>query len=84
LHLTVGNTVQPRLRAGGRLQQLVESSETPESALENLFILALSRKPTGEEISELRSLIGSDVKDVAVYEDIFWSLLNSTEFAFNH
>lgn len=84
LHLTVGNTVQPRLRAGGRLRQLVESSETPESALEDLFILALSRKPTSEEISELRLLIGSGVKDVAVYEDIFWSLLNSTEFAFNH
>ena len=84
LHLTVGNTVQPRLRAGGRLRQLVESSETPESALEKLFILALSRKPTSEEISELRLLIGSAAKDVAVYEDIFWSLLNSTEFAFNH
>ena len=84
LHLTVGNTVQPRLHAGGRLRQLVESSETPESALENLFILALSRKPTSEEISKLRLLIGSGLKDVAVYEDIFWSLLNSTEFAFNH
>ena len=84
LHLTVGNTVQPRLRAGGRLQKLVASSETPESALEELFILALSRKPTSEEITGLRSLIGSDTKDVAVYEDIFWSLLNSTEFAFNH
>jgi hypothetical protein len=84
LHLTVGNTVQPRLRAGGRLQQLVESSQTPESALEELFILTLSRKPTSEESSELRVLIGSAAKDVAVYEDIFWSLLNSTEFAFNH
>jgi hypothetical protein len=84
LHLTVGNIVQSRLRAGGRLQQLVNSSETPESALEKLFILALSRKPTSEEISELRLLIGSGAKDVAIYEDIFWSLLNSTEFAFNH
>jgi len=23
-------------------------------------------------------------KDQAIYEDIFWSLLNSTEFVFNH
>lgn len=41
-------------------------------------------KPTGEESSELKLQIGSDAKDVAAYEDIFRSLLNSTEFAFNH
>jgi len=28
--------------------------------------------------------VGDAVKDPAVYEDIFWSLLNSTEFLFNH
>lgn len=84
LHLTVGNTVQARLSAGGRLRQIVESSETPASALEELFILALSRKPTTEEATELQELIGEDVKNVSVYEDIFWSLLNSTEFTFNH
>ncbi|MFT5192553.1 MAG: hypothetical protein ACI957_005609, partial [Verrucomicrobiales bacterium] len=37
-----------------------------------------------QENAELRALIGAEAKDVAVYEDIFWSLLNSTEFAFNH
>lgn len=30
-----------------------------------------------------RAIAGA-VKDQAVYEDIFWSLLNSTEFLFNH
>ena len=32
----------------------------------------------------MRELVGEAVKDQAVYQDIFWSLLNSTEFAFNH
>ena len=32
----------------------------------------------------MRDLIGDAVKDQTVYEDILWSLLNSTEFAFNH
>ena len=30
------------------------------------------------------ALVGDKPKDPAVYEDIFWSLLNSTEFLFNH
>jgi hypothetical protein len=84
LHLTVGNTVQSRLQAGGKLKQLIESNATPAAALDDLFILALSRKPTAEETKELLALIAEDEKDQTVYEDIFWSLLNSTEFAFNH
>ncbi len=83
LHMSVGTTVQPRLSANGQLKKIVEASETPESALEELFILTLSRKPTPFEKEGLVDLIGESTKDVKVYEDIFWSLLNSTEFSFN-
>jgi hypothetical protein len=84
LHMTVGETVQQRLGANGKLKAIVKNSATPQAALEALFVLTLSRKPTAQEYSELLELIGTDAKDVAVFEDIFWSLLNSTEFAFNH
>jgi hypothetical protein len=73
-----------RLAAGGEIKQLVETSETPDQAIELLFIRALSRKPTAEELQSLRELIGDATKDYASYEDIFWGLLNSTEFGFNH
>jgi len=84
LHLMVGDTLEPRLGANGRVKEIVQGAETPEAVLEQLFILALSRKPTGSESTGLRELIGEAVKDEAVYRDIFWSLLNSTEFLFNH
>ena len=84
LHMMVGDTIQGRLSANGLIKSMVESNEQPEVTIEQLFILTLSRKPTAEETSELKALVGHGVKDVAVYEDIFWSLLNSTEFAFNH
>ena len=84
LHLMVGDTLEPRLGANGRVKEIVQGAETPEAVLEQLFILALSRKPTGSESTGLRKLIGEAVKDEAVYRDIFWSLLNSTEFSFNH
>lgn len=84
LHLIVGDTVRSRLDANGKIKQLATSGKPPEEILDEMFILALSRKPTADESTGLLDLIGNGTKDVEVYEDIFWSLLNSTEFAFNH
>ncbi len=84
LHLAVGDTVRERLAAGGVLKQLIDAQSTPEAIIEQLYIRALSRRPTSDEARSLRELVGDAVQDQAVYEDIFWSLLNSTEFAFNH
>ena len=57
---------------------------TPEAILEELYARALSRRPTEEEMSGMMSLVGKDAKNRRAYEDILWSLLNSTEFMFNH
>ena len=84
LHLMVGNTIERRLRANGRISAIAKQSATPKSALEQLFILTLSRKPTKTEINNLTNLIGQDQKDEDAYRDILWGLLNSTEFSFNH
>ena len=84
LHLMVGNTIEPRLGANGRLQAIIEEDLPFETALEKLFILTLSRQPTESETNGLRRLMGDQVKDERVYRDLFWSLLNSTEFSFNH
>jgi|688.fasta_scaffold35699_3 hypothetical protein len=84
LHLIVGDTVRDRLAAGGVVKALVETKSTPEDIVEELFIRVLARKPDGEEMAAMIALVGDSPKDPAVYEDIFWSLLNSTEFLFNH
>jgi hypothetical protein len=84
LHLIVGDTVRDRLAAGGVVKTLVETKSTPEDVIEELFIRTLARKPDGEEMAAMLELVGDKPKDPATYEDIFWSLLNSTEFLFNH
>jgi hypothetical protein len=83
LHLAVGDTLRSRL-SPGRLKQLIETKATPDQTIEGLFILALSRVPTADEQVALRDLVGVTTTDQQVYEDIFWGLLNSTEFTFNH
>jgi len=84
MHLVVGDTVRDRLAAGGLLKQLVETKPRPEAVIRTLFISTLSRKPTREELAGFVEMAAGSPKDESVYEDIFWSLLNSSEFLFNH
>ena len=84
LHLAVGDSVRDRLSSGGVIKTLIETKSTPEDIIDELFIRGLSRRPTTKEMTAMRELIGDGVKDQAVYEDILWSLLNSTEFLFNY
>ncbi len=84
LHMAVGDSVRDRLSANGEMKRLLESKAGPDEIIEELFVRALGRQPKSDESAAMRALIGDSLKDPAVYEDILWSLLNSTEFAFNH
>jgi hypothetical protein len=84
LHLAVGDTLQRGLTNNTKLKQLVDDNDSPEAILQQLFVLALSRQPTGSELDKLSALTSGSPRDISAYEDILWSLLNSTEFAFNH
>ncbi len=84
LHMAVGETVRERLRANGDLKRMIDAGPSPEAIIDRLYARVLSRHPSVEEKAAMLALVGPEGKDEAVYEDIFWSLLNSTEFAFNH
>ena len=84
LHMAVGDTLKDRLSTGGKVKQFMLSQNTTEGIIEGIFIHTLSRRPTCEEVESFGELIGDNVTDSAVYEDIWWGLLNSTEFMFNH
>lgn len=84
LHMAVGDTVRDRIAGNAAIKQYLESDKSPAEIVKVLYIRALGRQPTAREATSLRELVGDATKDASVYEDIFWSLLNSTEFAFNH
>jgi len=58
----------------------------PAKAVETGYLCVLSRLPTGKELEYFRDRIqGSTGKDRSrSMEDLFWVLLNSTEFSWNH
>jgi hypothetical protein len=47
-------------------------------------IRALSRRPTPAELERLTALVAGAENPQAGLEDVFWAVLNSREFVFNH
>jgi hypothetical protein len=84
MHLAVGDSVRDRLAAGGVVKQLMEQHSTPEEIIRGLFVRTLSRQPTPREMGGFVEMVAAAEQGPAIYEDIFWSLFNSTEFTFNH
>jgi hypothetical protein len=44
----------------------------------------LTRKPSDEERKQLLALVASAENPQAGLEDVFWAVLNSREYLFNH
>jgi hypothetical protein len=84
LHLLNGDTSNNKIQQGGVIANMLNEKLPPEQVIEKLYVKCLSRKPLPEEVEALKPLFveGSDVK--RSLDDIFWALLNSREFLFNH
>jgi hypothetical protein len=84
LHLLNGNTVQNKIEQGGVVKKLLKEGQTAEQVIDSLYLRCFSRKPTDEEIAKLKEFFTPEAKPDEVLNDVFWSLLNSKEFVFNH
>jgi len=84
LHLLNSNEIQTKLaRPGGRAEQLAKDSRPDEEKVEELFLWALGRRPTPEQLRLALDNIQLHAKDRRVaYENIIWALINTKEFVF--
>jgi hypothetical protein len=76
--------VTKRVTAEGdtRVADLIKSKKSDDQALEELFLAALTRRPTADELEVGKRVLAKDRK--TGLENIQWALLNSTEFMVNH
>jgi hypothetical protein len=84
LHLLNGGTVNNKIKQGGLIPKLLATCKFPEERITNLYIRAFSRKPTKAELGKLLPILSQSKEEPQALEDIFWALLNSREFLFNH
>ncbi|MEZ5951507.1 MAG: DUF1553 domain-containing protein [Planctomycetaceae bacterium] len=84
LHLLNGDTVNTKIRQGGLVKQFADAKLPADEVISRLYISCLSRRPTEAELTKLRPLFAEGNDYSQACEDIFWALLNSREFLFNH
>lgn len=86
LHLMNSKSLQSKLsNAQGRAHQLASSSLTPEEIVEELYLSTVNRLPDDAERSTaVAAFHANGATRQSATEDVFWALLNSPEFVFNH
>ncbi len=87
LHLTNGKTIQEKLEAKeSRIAKFIEASTPDAEIIDTAYLSALSRFPNDSEKQRLLSLLTETpaAEKRQVIEDLFWSILTSKEFLFQH
>jgi hypothetical protein len=90
LHLNNGQTLNDKLRSPkSRVAEWAAQKVSDAEAIRRIFALALCRPPTSAEEARLGKLMADAARDPQatrrdVLEDLYWSVLTSREFLFNH
>ena len=84
LHLLNGDTVNNKITQGNVIARSLEAGKTPQEILTEIYIRCLTRKPTDREMAGLQEVLASEQDQKRVLEDVFWAVMNSREFVFNH
>jgi len=84
LHLLNGTTINDKVQEGGIVKQLLKAGRKPNEVIEDLYLRSFARKPTETELTRLSGFLKDEKTAEVALNDVFWSLLNSKEFIFNH
>jgi hypothetical protein len=83
LHLLNGDTTNNRIKQGKVVDSSIKAGKKPDQIVDELYLRCYSRKPSTAEKANLLASLDSENPREGL-EDVFWALLNSKEFMFNH
>ena len=73
-----------KIQTGGLIARWLSEGKTPDQVLDQLYIRCFSRLPTAEERAKVNEILKGSKQPEPGLTDLFWALLNSKEFVFNH
>lgn len=83
LHTLNGDILARKISdKSGRVTKLASAEMSDDEVIQELFMAALCRPPSEEEIRVLTTFLEESPSEQVFYEDVLWSLVNSKEFLF--
>jgi Protein of unknown function (DUF1553)/Protein of unknown function (DUF1549)/Bacterial Ig-like domain (group 2) len=85
LHVQNSESFVAKVRADkGRLSKLIRDKKDDDAIIEELFLATLSRLPTAANLAAVRESVKDATSRDEAFQDLFWALMNTKEFSFNH
>ncbi len=87
LHIANGDTINDKLTTkDNRIDQLLAAGKTNYEIIEDVYYRALTRRPTDDEMLKLMQSVAAveNMSRRELLEDVYWGVLSSREFLFNH
>jgi hypothetical protein len=83
LHTLNGEVVAAKIADGnGRVARLLAAKKPHEQIVAELYLAALSRRPTPEELAYSQTLLAEAATPQEAYQDLLWGLINSKQFLY--
>ncbi len=85
LHLVNSTTLHQKVISdNGRIATLLKANKSEAEVLDDLYLATLSRRPRPDELTTIDELLRDSPSRAEGLQDLLWTLLNSSEFVFNH
>ncbi len=88
LHISNGDTINKKLKnKDGQLLKYIQQKISDEEIIKQLYLSSLSRYPTKREndaFIKILAEIKNDKEKTIALEDLYWAVMSSKEFLFNH